>query len=543
MNQLDENKSSWPAVWPLLLNGALVALMMTCFAAVSLFIFKRAQPEWQSNYLIAVSLVVTIEAMVTARQLRDQAIMGPEWITARVVEFVVGLVTLKGLIYLLRGPGQLLSDLHLWQQNFFQNFFSGEILPALAVVLPIWALANAYSNALENLEEDHQALDLERQGYIPGERGISRRKIIGLIFGQGIFMMAVLTLVNTDLPFIQTDKVVLSPAVTWLALFFLLGFGLLAQTQYVIQSARWYVQNIPFSARIARSWAPYSLVLIFIVALIVIFLPTQYSMGLLEAIQYLISLLFLLFGILQVLIISPILAFLRLLMGLFGGGQPEQAPQTSTLTLPEVVLQPGGPQGTPLLWVEGLKSILFWITFLAVIILAFRYYFNQNRHIVRWIKQFPLFRFLSGIWGWLRQGWVRTSKGVGEKLKMGLARLRAAQKKRSPRFNWISAISSKLPARQQILLTYLVLVSSNERYAIHRKPYQSPYEYADLAGSLCPAINVDMQALTHHFIEARYTRHALSGEMAAEARACLKRIQSSLAENDQKIKEQERAHA
>lgn len=163
--------------------------------------------------------------------------------------------------------------------------------------------------------------------------------------------------------------------------------------------------------------------------------------------------------------------------------------------------------------------------FLVVIFLAFRHYFGQNRRLIEWVRQMKLGRALAQAWAWLRQGWRKAQTAAGKAVQAGAARLRALRRSQGPGFNLMNALSSRLPPRQQVLLAYLLLVRANEQYGIRRRSAQTPYDYAASVTRELPEAAQPVDTLTHHFIEARYTRHPIASDMADEARACLKQVQ------------------
>ncbi len=70
------------------------------------------------------------------------------------------------------------------------------------------------------------------------------------------------------------------------------------------------------------------------------------------------------------------------------------------------------------------------------------------------------------------------------------------------------------------------MIHWNNRNGFPRKGNQTPSEYARALNSSLPESQMDLDAITKAFIEARYTRHPLTHEQADQVQTTLEHLQS-----------------
>src|SRR5512138_1332287 len=106
-----------------ILFGKIMVVLMLVTVAISIVqVGERISPGWSGSYLVWFSLLIAIEAMVTRQHARE--LEGRERVFFHVSEWVAIAVALKIVLYLVRGPAQLLEDIPLWQENFLEHFFT-----------------------------------------------------------------------------------------------------------------------------------------------------------------------------------------------------------------------------------------------------------------------------------------------------------------------------------------------------------------------------------------------------------------------------------
>jgi hypothetical protein len=302
-----------------------------------------------------------------------------------------------------------------------------------------------------------------------------------------------------------------------LLLYFLVGFFLLAQSEFFSLRARWYLQRIPASGRIGINWAVYSLILLVIIAVAVAFLPTGYSGPLFQTLQRAVGFVLAIATYLVMLAMLPLLMLVQWLMSSMAprtlSDQPAQPP----------VVPPPAPF-EPDVILQVLRSLLFWTIFVFGVYFAFRYYFGQRRDWIEQLKRRPGLGWLGRLLEWLARRWRRLERRVEAASEEAAGRLRAAARARHLRLPGILAVGRRLPARAQILLLYASMLRWNEQNGIHRPRAQTPIEYGRALAERLPACRSEIDAITAGFMEARYTRHEIRPEEAERVREAWSRL-------------------
>jgi hypothetical protein len=510
--------------YPIALYYFLISLMVFCFSFIVIQTINRLNPAWNGNYLLIIGFLITLLSLYSHRYTREFAFLTREWMLYNVSEWVIILIALKALLYLVNDPSQFFIDLQLWRQDFIRNFFTVEYVLVVLGSIGLWVLSGAFTSRIYPLENDPELLEQERQGFLSINRHQIRFNLMTLIFILGGIMLFLATVTNIEISFLPKPSGIIQPSIAALIIYFILGLTLLSQSQFSILDAHWYIEAIPESEKIASFWFPASILLLLVVAGIVIFLPTRYSVGLFALIQSLISVILAVVTFLNLVFFGPLVALLALLARLFGVQKnitPEAAPQ-SMPQLPHPVAQ------APVPWWELVKSIIFWAIFISIIIFALRYYFNQHKGMFSFLNRLGIWAKVIAIWNWLKFNTSRLNKGISSVVSAGVKKLQALRPKRIIDFNPLSFISRNLPARHRILLIYLTMVRWNNQFGIQRLKSQTPYEYAKMIDRLTPEIHDDLATITTSFIEARYTRHPINDVQANQVQTAWDNMQQTL---------------
>ena len=267
------------------INYAVISLMMVCVSGVILDLLRRLDPNWQGEYLLVLTFLVSLEALFSHRMGQDLTFPSLEWLLHRLTEWVVILIVVKLLFYLFTGPAQLLVDFALWQRDFLGSFFTTQYTILCVYLFAIWFFCNLFGDYLLKLETDQEVLELERQGLARSDRTSYRQNLMSLIYAIGAVLLIITAIVHFDLPFYNAPFEYRPLSAVMLLLYFLSGFVLMAQSQYSILRASWYLQNIPMSHEITRRWAPFSILMLAVIMGIAFLLPTRYSKGFLAVLQ------------------------------------------------------------------------------------------------------------------------------------------------------------------------------------------------------------------------------------------------------------------
>jgi hypothetical protein len=484
------------------LYQAIVCVMMACFGYAAVQLGQRLVPQWQNQYLVPISIAAAIEAMWTERMIKDTSMFSLEWFYHRAAEWIVILAALKGMLYLLRGPAQILKDVLLWDEDFFNTFFTSEYLAAVLITLLIWVFATQFMHVLLQLEESLEDLALESEGVAVKDRQIIRRDLESLVFRSGLLLLVIIAVIHMDLSFLHPSHVSLRTNVLLLLVYFLLGFVLMALSQYFILRGRWYLQKIPVSPGIAAQWASYSLLLLGASAILVLLLPTGYSAELFRSLQM--GVLFLV-GLVSYLLLLLAASFFLLLQ--FLSRSSAQMPFRPAPLPPPPLLQ-ATPEEPDLL-LQVLKSFLFWTFFFGLIFFSFRYYFSQRKNILDEWKEKSSTRWLAILIQWLLRRWQRLNRQVEAGVETGVRSLGMSAAGTRLHLPSVTGVVRGLPPRHQVLLTYASMLRWNEKMGFSRKDAQTPQEYARILTASIPSAAAEIDAITQRFVEARYTRHEI----------------------------------
>jgi hypothetical protein len=503
-----------------------VCIMMVCFSIIIVNTVNSAIPTWNGTYLVILAFLVAAESLTTNRLIKKSTILNANPVAARISEWIVILIVVKMVKYLISNPAKFLTDINLWRHDFMSFFMNDDYALICIFLFLIWLLSLAFGNCLDNLEGDKSLLDLERQGYARTNRLDARRGIMGIVFGMGLAMLFFTTISNITLPIIVLRSKSVSLDIALILLFFLMGFIVLAQSQFSILKSRWYIENIPINPLVSSRWISYSILVVVIVAflaLLLSFLPSNYTLGFFDLIRSGLNFLFAFFAILQLVCFAPILALLSLLVGLFGKTLPPSAP---AIQIPTPIPPSPTPPAAPSSWLELVKSIIFWAIFLFVIFYAFRHYFSQRQDLLNGLRRFPLWPWLKKAVKWLTANFWQVNHQLSKILDAGVARFQTFIRPKPIHIDPLLTISSRLPPRQRILLIYLSMIHWNNRNGFPRKGNQTPFEYARSLDSSIPDSKNDLDTVTQAFIEARYTRHPLTHAQADLVQTALERLQS-----------------
>lgn len=502
----------------------LVSVMLVCLASLLIQVGQRLAPGWDGRYLLVVAFVVSVESFVTKRSLKRVEVFSGAWLARRGIEFIVVLIVLKIALYLVRDPAQFWRDLPTWRTDFLNHFFSGEYFGAVAFVLVIWLLGARFTDCLRELEGDVELIEQETRFGLHSDRPAARQQLAQVVFIIGGCMLALIALLRLDLRILQIGPPVARVGVIELLIYFVLGLALLGQSRFAVLRARWVWDRIPMQANIATPWLVYSLLLLIVLALVAVFLPTVYSLDLLATLGYLVGFIVYLLNFLFFAIMLLISMFIRFLLSLFG--QQALAP-TPVMPAPTPPAPPAPLHAaTSWPWWELLKSVVFWVVLIGVIVAALVIYLRQNQELLQSWGRVPILRWLFERWSWL----VARLRLATQRLATLPTRLRRSRPTmpatKSDRWGFVNL--RRLSARERVQFYYLALVRRGREQGWPRQPGQTPLEYAQTLTALLPEHQPDMAALTASFNEARYSQHEISAGQVGLVQRAWEQIKQAL---------------
>ena len=505
-----------------LIQNLLVILMLTCFSVSLVQLGDHLVPEWRGGYLVFVCILIAIEASYSRRAMKSVIFFTPEWMRFRGVEWVMLLVGLKLAIYLVHGIDQLWVDIPLWRANFVDYFFTGEYIAAIAISFLIWSLAGIFTEDLMKLEGDEKILAAERASGIVEPRPEVRRKLANLTLVIGGVMICLSGLIRLESQALWGNTPPYSGGVLNVVVFFLLALILLSLTQFSVLRVHWSLQRIPLSRNLAVRWLIYSAAFLFIISIIAVVLPTNYSVGLLSMLGYLLSLLMSLISLLLVILITPLFFLLSLLARLMGRPEQVEPPDFSKLT------PPPPPVAASSSLQELLKSLIFWAVFIGIIGYSLYHYIKQNEGLLEALRRFPLAHGLIRFWNLIKRWIYGVNRGVVASIDAGLKRLRERRSSGVGGNGWRFVNLRRLSPRQQVMFLFLALVRRSGERGIPRHPSQTPYEYSQTLQGQLPDVEGDLNIMTEQFVEALYSRHEITSDRVGFVQRCWQRIKHAL---------------
>ncbi len=499
------------------LNFGLVSAMLACLAFIMGKLVELLYPGWVVRGLWVLAFFIALESLVIhyTRYRYMKFIENPFLATA--AEWVLLLLISKLFVMFQSGLVNFVPEILSWQKQFFESFFDIQYGLLLFLVLIIWVLARIFSQPMIQLEEDHDLMEQEKLGVTFNDRQDARRSLIGLIFILGFIMIGLTVMLKGNVKFVPFDKTPFKVFIFVLLAYFCLAFVFMALNQYNIMRARWYFNDISVHPDLAKRWLFYTLIFIALVFILIIFLPTNFTLGLYPALEAIFKIIIYIFGIIQFILLFPVAFIISIFNSLLGTEQTNQPVQP---VMPEFA--PSDQTTTGVLpWWDIVKSILFWLVFIGVIILAVRYYINNRKGLKDFFKSIRIGRWVKDIWSWAKRGFRKISQFTAETAQKGYQQVRNFFSNRERKLPSLMDLIQRLPPRQAVILTYWDWVRWNKEHGLPRKGSQTPIEYAIALEKRWPGISNQLDLFTGQFILARYSRQPVGREQASEAQDLL----------------------
>lgn len=513
---------SWQAVYKkhragsILLSKSIVVLLMTCMG-YGYAQFVRAWFPFDSSYLTLFCLIVALEAIYTHAKTAD--LDGREKAIFRASELLTIFILFKIFLLFQEGPGAILAEVAQWQIDFFTYFFTGPFIAGLIIFAPAWLISTSLAQEIDDLHEREQDSSWDELGLVQNALHYIRGRITGYVFGIGalVLFFAVGARLNfrAYLPILQGRY---NPAVPIanVLIYFVLALVLLSQTQFALLRTRWLWKKTPVAPQLGRRWAMYGIVFFGALAVLVFFLPTEYSMGFFETLTYALGLFGEVFKILFGLVMLPLTLCLSLFN--FQNNQNDTGQPASPPLLPT----PAPAQSPDQLW-QFIQSLLFWGILVAIVIFALSQYFKSNKALWTRLLHVPVLKWgvkaLQWIWDWLKSA----NRSISTVISAGLRRLRPT----SPAMR--SAIRrirnpGGLTAREQVIQLYLTLIEIARDNGLGRSDAQTPYQYSQNLILTNPDVTPEVLDVTDAFVEARYSQHTIEPAKVPTLRSEWERI-------------------
>ncbi len=493
------------------LQPLVVGLMVGCIALAITQLLHRIAPDWNGTYFLLVPILAAFAGHATYHVTRERYRSGDDRRRVQLIELAVIFLLLKAASYLDNTLPQIWDDVRHWPEDLLR-LFDLETLTAFALACAAWFSAALTARDLEAITDP-----LLYKGETGPMERLNRRFLAGgliLLFISGLARIEISMLLEPNRPAIH------GLALNVLA-YFVLGLIVLGQVRFTWLNRLWEQQKYRVAGAVQKTWLKYSVIFLLIALAIAFVLPTQYTVGLLDVVGYIISTI----GYLVMLIVSFVsVVFSVLISFLFKTKTDTETPVTMLPPAPpEALAEPA--LGTSFPWLAVLRSIIFWIVALGAIGYVVYSYLKDRPETLRAIKAFKVTQIVQGWWRTLRSWWRGVRRAIREKMpalslnflrrKVANQDIRTARRKREA-------------LRDQMFDDYLETLDRAREEGFPRRDAQTPYEYHHTLDPNLPEAHAELTALTEAFIEARYSAHPVDKDDVARLQANARRVRAAL---------------
>jgi len=520
-----------------LINNLLVSLMMVCVSLTVILFVQKIIPDWNALFLPIVIFFVSLERLTTFKKVQRLTIFTKPWFLFHISQWVGILIILKTILLFADPPESWRMLFQLWRIDFSENFFDTAFLLSTIFVIVIWLIAGYFASLMKEMSLEEVLLRYETAILAPAEGPPARERLLGSVFGLGFVLVILTALMRVNFRMlIQGEKIGslgIQPlpylaAGAWNVLFyFLLGLSLVSISQLARLNARWYFQKIKVSPKLVSKWAIYSITFILLLSVVASLLPTNYSLGFLSVIAYILKLIwsvvYFVFGIL----LSILIFLIGQLARLFGVKPVENEPlPPPDFIIPEVPTEMVPTGADP--WLDLVKSLVFWLVFVGVAGFSMYQFLRQHEGALKILREMPGLNWLMKVWQWLSG----VSKGINHRISKAVTssieRIRSRGKRQAtPAFGRILRLRSLTP-RQRIYYFFFAMLQKGEVGGLKRGDAQTPHEYAHILELAVPDVDDEIAHLTDAFVEARYSRKDVDDERAGIVKRYWGRIRAAL---------------
>ena len=505
----------------------LLTVMMTCISISIVALGRSIMPQWWGGTLLIGMVLATVEAIYSFRVLMHSGSRGISITRYRLVEIGMLALVLKVVTFIGRPWAGIWPEVELFIRQP-GAFFTVEYILMVILAIIVWAMTYGTMIDFESLY-DPITFRTER---IPAITKIAARFYWGggiLVICSGVaLLIGELGLMEGLSSLAQVNRASIGGVVVNALIYFMVGLVMLSQVRLTTMLTRWHIQQVNVDSDLGKQWAKYGLIFLVIVGLLVLFLPTGYSVGIFASARYFFSFLAQIAIIIVQLIVLLITLPLTLLASLFGN-QPPGGAAAPPVAPPPVV--PSEARQTPP-WYELLRSLAFWITFASIAFYLVKTYFADRPELLDSLKRFAPLRWLlnlvTGLVGWfirmIRAGIEMIPKKVDLKPHTEKSGAKGLVR-RLPRFGTGTD-------RERILYYYLTILKQAERAGLPRQKHQTPFEYEPHLRDSVPDVEAEVDFLTEAFVHARYSQDDFDREHADLVKTIWDKIRSVLRDRE-----------
>jgi hypothetical protein len=357
----------------------LITTMIMCFNFSLVNLVHFINPAWRSIYFLAGMLLTTVEAFYSYRILKHWKSRDISRFRYRLAEGVLLLFVLKLLSFGNKSVADIWAELQeMWVEPL--TFLNLEFYMLVSLAFIAWIIATYTIGDFEALYDPYT---FRTDNILPLHELTARFLWGGVLLvvisgiSQWVARAGLSSLTNLQRP--SLNGVILN-----VLLYFVLGLVLLSQANLTRLMVRWRVQKIEVAPSVVKQWAKYALAFLVVVAGLVFFLPTSYTLGFLASaalvVQFLLQIIIFIIQLILFLISLPFVWLFSFL---------EVTPTAQDLgAAPAFPTLPPSDANAGPLWFEVLRSLLFWLVVLGSVGYLVRVYLNDHPDLLASLQKF-----------------------------------------------------------------------------------------------------------------------------------------------------------
>ncbi len=469
---------------------------------------------WRGGYLPPLILLAPLEAHLSRRAIDRRELRGDDLRRYRVAEGLVLVLATLVLRILWQGLPQLGGKV--------ERLFDLEFFVAGGVTLGCWGLSNLLVNWFDDIEfhPSEKAPPITSPEYdvwagSPARRvqhTAAFRRVVSTFLGGGILILILAGMARVDLAaIVDFRRGTIRALIVHVLAYFVLGLALTAEARLTLLRTRWQHEEADISDTVARRWPVLVAGLLLLALAVALVLPVDYSVGLLEAVGYALNAGASIVVTLAYVALYLVGLLLYPLRWLFAHGGDEGTPE---MPPPMVIPETPAAVDNGLPWLEVAKTVGMWALALGMVIYALRNFLREHQGLpARFGLLGTLWRGAAAIWGAIRGLWTQAGRA-------GSAVRRAIERRVRDRAAPAGGGWRRRPRgpRELVRYYYVSLVQRAERAGTPRRGSQTPEEYSRRLRERVPEAELDLEAVTEAFIEARYSDHPIDQDYAGDVR-------------------------
>jgi len=506
--------------WRLLLVSGMLYVLVLALVDLA----AAAGLPWQGGYLGLAVLLVPLEAHLSRKAIARRELRGDELNRYRLAEAVVLLLLTLVLRFLWQGLPHLGGRL--------ERLLNLEFFFSAGVVLGFWSLSNALVGWFGDIEfhPQEKAPPITSPEYDLWAGSPARRvqhtaafqRVVSTFLVGGVLILVISGMARVDVAaIVDFQRGTIRALILHVLVYFVLGLALVAEARLTLLRTRWQHEEAVISTSVARRWPVLVTGLLTLVLAVALLLPVDYSVGLLEAVGYAINAAAAVITTVAYLALYLIGLLLYPLRWLLARGSGQEAPSPPTpMAVPETVASAGGE----LPWLEVAKTVGMWALATAMVLYALRNFVREHRDTLdRFGLLLSLRRGLAALWAALAGLWHGAAREGG-------AARRAMRERWQRRVARAGGGWGRRPRgpRETVRYYYLSLVQRAAATGTPRRNHQTPEEYSRRLEEQLPDAEVDVEAVTEAFVEARYSAHEIDQAYVVEVRPHWQRVRQAL---------------